>query len=49
MNIWTNFNLSLFPKAFIAYDRYNTIARPMDGKLSITKALIMVSFIWFYT
>ena len=28
--------------ACIAYDRYNTIARPFDGKLTHTKALIMV-------
>nr|ACH56538.1 putative ultraviolet II opsin [Thermonectus marmoratus] len=35
--------------ACIAYDRYNTIARPFDGKLSRTKAVIMVVFIWIYT
>lgn len=35
--------------AFIAYDRYNTIARPLDGKLSMPKAFLMVFFVWFYT
>lgn len=35
--------------AFIAYDRYNTIARPFDGKMTKTKAIVMVGFIWFYT
>lgn len=35
--------------ACIAYDRYTTITRPFDGKLTKTKALIMVIFIWIYT
>nr|ACH56537.1 putative ultraviolet I opsin [Thermonectus marmoratus] len=35
--------------ACIAYDRYTTIARPFDGKLTRTKALVMVACIWTYT
>nr|QWV42642.1 ultraviolet sensitive opsin [Agnesiotis pilosula] len=35
--------------ACIAYDRYTTITRPFDGKITRTKALIMIIFIWFYT
>ncbi|CAG9827747.1 unnamed protein product [Diabrotica balteata] len=35
--------------ACIAYDRYTTITRPFDGKLSKTKAVLMVLFIWVYT
>ncbi|XP_066254410.1 opsin, ultraviolet-sensitive-like [Euwallacea similis] len=35
--------------AAIAYDRYTTITRPFDGKITRTKALVMVLFIWFYT
>lgn len=35
--------------ACIAYDRYNTIARPFDGKLTHTKALFMTLLIWTYT
>lgn len=35
--------------ACIAYDRYNTIARPFDGKLTHTKALFMTLLIWAYT
>lgn len=35
--------------AAIAYDRYNTIARPMDGRLSMKKAFLMLFLIWFYT
>nr|APY20676.1 ultraviolet sensitive opsin 1 [Xanthostigma xanthostigma] len=34
--------------ACIAYDRYTTIAKPFDGKLSRTKALCMVLFVWLY-
>ncbi|CAG9763130.1 unnamed protein product [Ceutorhynchus assimilis] len=34
--------------AAIAYDRYTTITRPFDGKLTRTKALLMILFIWFY-
>lgn len=35
--------------ACIAYDRYTTIANPLDGKLTRTKALVMILFIWTYT
>lgn len=35
--------------AFIAYDRYNAIARPMDGKMTTTKGFVMICFCWFYT
>lgn len=35
--------------ACIAYDRYNTIAKPFDGKMTRTKALVMVICIWLYT
>lgn len=35
--------------AAIAYDRYNTIARPLDGRLSMKKAILMLFLIWFYT
>nr|QWV42679.1 ultraviolet sensitive opsin [Pempsamacra sp. CRS 2021] len=35
--------------ACIAYDRYNTITRPFDGKLTKMKALVMIVFIWIYT
>nr|APY20670.1 ultraviolet sensitive opsin [Stylops melittae] len=34
--------------ACIAYDRYMTIARPFDGKVSKGKALFMVLCIWMY-
>nr|QWV42616.1 ultraviolet sensitive opsin [Sibinia setosa] len=35
--------------AAIAYDRYTTITRPFDGKLTRTKAMFIILFIWFYT
>lgn len=35
--------------ACIAYDRYTTIANPLDGKLTRTKAFLMTSFVWMYT
>lgn len=35
--------------ACIAYDRYTTIAKPFDGKLTRTKALFMTACIWAYT
>lgn len=35
--------------AAIAYDRYNAITKPFDGKLTRTKAFVMILFIWFYT
>nr|WCQ76398.1 ultraviolet sensitive opsin 2 [Heterocerus fenestratus] len=35
--------------ACIAYDRYTTIAKPFDGKLTRTKALVMIICIWTYT
>ena len=34
--------------AFIGYDRYNVITRPMEGKMSTIKAVLMVLFIWLY-
>lgn len=35
--------------ACIAYDRYTTIAKPFDGKVTRTKAIVMVLCIWTYT
>nr|ALH22350.1 UV-sensitive opsin [Photuris sp. 2 GJM-2015] len=35
--------------AFIAYDRYTTISNPLEGKLTRTKALMMIFVIWCYT
>lgn len=35
--------------AAIAYDRYSTIARPLDGRLSMKKAILFIFLIWFYT
>ncbi|XP_077289096.1 rhodopsin 3 [Arctopsyche grandis] len=35
--------------ACIAYDRFNTITRPFDGKLTKTKALCMIGVVWAYT
>ncbi|KAK9878779.1 hypothetical protein WA026_022192 [Henosepilachna vigintioctopunctata] len=35
--------------AFIAYDRYTTITRPFDGKLTRTKAFVMILVVWLYT
>jgi r-opsin len=35
--------------AAIAYDRFSTIARPLDGRLSMTKAMVMIFLIWGYT
>nr|QHF16567.1 UV opsin [Tribolium confusum] len=35
--------------ACIAYDRYTTITRPFDGKVTKTKALVMIIFVWSYT
>ena len=34
--------------AFIAYDRYKTIANPLTGKFSHSKVLFMVYMIWMY-
>ncbi|XP_052861519.1 opsin, ultraviolet-sensitive-like isoform X2 [Anopheles cruzii] len=34
--------------ALIAYDRYNTITRPFEGRLSRTKAIILVCLVWMY-
>lgn len=34
--------------ACIAYDRYTTIARPFDGRVTKGRALIMVIFVWAY-
>lgn len=34
--------------ACIAYDRYTTIAKPFDGKLTRTKALFMIMGVWIY-
>ncbi|XP_053980960.1 opsin, ultraviolet-sensitive [Hylaeus volcanicus] len=35
--------------AAIAYDRYSTIARPLDGKLSRGQVLLFILCIWTYT
>nr|APY20584.1 ultraviolet sensitive opsin 1 [Coccinella septempunctata] len=35
--------------AFIAYDRYTTITKPFDGKLTRTKAFVFILLIWLYT
>lgn len=35
--------------ACIAYDRYTTITRPFDGKITRTKAAMMILFVWVYT
>lgn len=35
--------------AFIAYDRYTTITKPFDGKLTRTKAFVFILIIWLYT
>jgi hypothetical protein len=42
------FNFHHYFAAFIAYDRFNSIARPLDGKMSTTKGFVMVLFVWFY-
>nr|QWV42691.1 ultraviolet sensitive opsin [Epicauta chinensis] len=34
--------------ACIAYDRYTTITRPFDGKVTRTKALLMIIVVWLY-
>lgn len=34
--------------AFIAYDRYNVITRPMEGKMTMGKGLMMALFVWIY-
>lgn len=35
--------------AFIAYDRYSTITKPFEKKLTRTKAFFIIVFIWCYT
>lgn len=35
--------------ACIAYDRYNVIANPFEGKLTKIKAIFFVVLVWFYT
>ncbi|XP_012259996.2 opsin, ultraviolet-sensitive [Athalia rosae] len=35
--------------AAIAYDRYSTIAHPLDGKLSRGQVLLFIVLIWLYT
>nr|APY20668.1 ultraviolet sensitive opsin 1 [Steraspis amplipennis] len=35
--------------ACIAYDRCTTITNPLEGRLSRTKAIIMIIFVWMYT
>nr|QWV42668.1 ultraviolet sensitive opsin 1 [Mordella sp. CRS 2021] len=35
--------------ACIAYDRYTTITNPFDGKVTRTKALVMIIIVWIYT
>nr|AAY16534.1 ultraviolet-sensitive visual pigment [Limenitis arthemis astyanax] len=34
--------------ACIAYDRHSTITRPLDGRLSRGKALLMIACVWIY-
>ncbi|XP_053690066.1 opsin, ultraviolet-sensitive-like [Sabethes cyaneus] len=34
--------------ACIAYDRYNTIARPFEGRLTHTKAIFVTCMVWAY-
>ncbi|XP_063828202.1 opsin-2 [Ostrinia nubilalis] len=34
--------------ACIAYDRHSTITRPLDGRLSKGKALLMIAVVWIY-
>nr|ART29984.1 opsin [Heliconius hecale zuleika] len=33
----------------IAYDRHSTITRPLDGRLSHGKALLLIACVWIYT
>nr|QWV42697.1 ultraviolet sensitive opsin 1 [Lycostomus kraatzi] len=33
----------------IGYDRYATISNPMEGKMTRTKSVIMILFVWLYT
>nr|ART29973.1 opsin [Heliconius erato cyrbia] len=33
----------------IAYDRHSTITRPLDGRLSRGKALLLIALVWIYT
>nr|ADD13985.1 ultraviolet-sensitive visual pigment [Heliconius melpomene rosina]ADN96770.1 ultraviolet-sensitive visual pigment [Heliconius elevatus]ADN96771.1 ultraviolet-sensitive visual pigment [Heliconius melpomene]ART30036.1 opsin [Heliconius melpomene]ART30040.1 opsin [Heliconius melpomene] len=33
----------------IAYDRHSTITRPLDGRLSRGKALLLIACVWIYT
>ncbi|XP_069687169.1 opsin, ultraviolet-sensitive-like isoform X2 [Periplaneta americana] len=35
--------------ACIAYDRYTTIARPFDGRVTKGRAMVMLAFVWAYT
>nr|AHA48194.1 UV opsin [Agrotis segetum] len=35
--------------ACIAYDRHSTITRPLDGRLSRGKVLLMIAFTWIYS
>ncbi|KAI5695209.1 hypothetical protein M8J76_004874 [Diaphorina citri] len=39
---------SAMNNAVIAYDRYRTIAFPIDGRLSMGKAFILMCFVWFW-
>ncbi|XP_017482166.1 PREDICTED: opsin Rh3-like [Rhagoletis zephyria] len=34
--------------AFIAYDRYNVITKPMEGKMTHGKAITMIMFVYLY-
>nr|BCK34771.1 ultraviolet-sensitive opsin [Theretra japonica] len=34
--------------ACIAYDRHSTITRPLDGRLSKGKVLVMIALVWIY-
>nr|QCC70517.1 blue opsin [Matsumurasca onukii] len=39
---------SAINNAIIAYDRYRTIAFPLDGRLTMKQALMMIVFAWAY-
>ncbi|CAH0385630.1 unnamed protein product [Bemisia tabaci] len=40
---------SAMNNAMIAYDRYRTIAFPLDGRLGMGKTVIIVAFVWLYS
>lgn len=41
--------LNLITKSMNIISRYNVIANPLEGKLTMTKAIFFVLFIWCYT